>query len=480
MSKVLERPDGVSEWGIEPIPRQHRQLSGFDLAVLWGDLGIGLLVLVTGALLVPALGFYTAMIAIVVGSIVGVALLALGAVAGAEHGVPTMVLFRPVLGIRGSWFPSAMNILQLIGWTAVELWAMSFVADLVARQVFGISARWLWLVVASVVCTGLALWGPVGVTRVWLKRFGAWAVIAICVVVTVLVLTRDGLAEALRSTGAGGFPSFGLAVDLVIAMPISWLPLVADYSRFARRPGAAGWGTFAGYLVANVWLYALGALLVLQTGSSPDPAGVAGGLLAVTGGSIAGVLFLFGLLVGETDEAFADLYSGAVSLQNIWPGASRRGLTLAIAAIATGLAAWLTMARYESFLFLIGSVFIPLFGILCADHFFNRRGRIDLDALFSTEGRYWFTSGIRLAAFLPWLAGFAVYHWIAPVGPLWWTELIATTFGSPLSASVPWLGASVPSFFIAFTLSLIVPRLSSWRSDHERGGDENSGQVRDL
>jgi putative hydroxymethylpyrimidine transporter CytX len=475
MSKVLQRVEGVSEWGIEPIPRQQRQLSGFDLAVLWGDLGIGLLVLVTGALLVPALGFYTAMVAIVTGSIVGVALLAVGAVAGAQHGVPTMVLFRPVLGVRGSWFPSFMNLLQLIGWTAVELWAMSFVADLVARRVFGVSARWLWLLVAAVVCTGLALWGPVGVTRVWLKRFGAWAVIAICLAVTVLLLTTEGITDALRSPGAGGFPTFGLALDLVIAMPISWLPLVADYSRFARRPGPAGWGTFAGYLVANVWLYALGALLVLQTGSTPDPAGVAGGLLAVTGGSIAGILFLFGLLVGETDEAFADMYSGAVSLQNIWPGASRRAMTLAIAAVATVLAAWLTMERYESFLFLIGSVFIPLFGILCADHFFTRRGRIDLDQLYSTEGRYWFTSGIRLAAFLPWAAGFAVYHWIAPTGPAWWTALIERWFGAPLSTSIPWLGASLPSFLVAFTLSLIIPRLSSWRSYRQRGEDEDSG-----
>ncbi len=133
------------------------------------------------------------------------------------------------------------------------------------------------------------------------------------------------------------------------------------------------------------------------------------------------------------------------------------------------------MERYESFLFLIGSIFIPLFGILCADHFFNRRGRIDLEALYSSGGRYWFTGGIRLAAFLPWLAGFAVYHWIAPVGPPWWTELIGNAFGAPLSASLPWLGASVPSFVASFTLAVVGPRLSSRSPTPERGEDENSG-----
>src|SRR5687768_11041578 len=129
MSTVLERLESVGDWGIEPVPPERRTLSGFDLAVLWADLGIGLLVLVTGALLVPGLGFGAAAAAIVLGSLAGVSLLALAGAAGAEHGLTSMVLFRPVLGVRGSWIPSALNAFQLVGWTAVELWAMSFVAD---------------------------------------------------------------------------------------------------------------------------------------------------------------------------------------------------------------------------------------------------------------------------------------------------------------------------------------------------------------
>ena len=102
-------------WGIEPVPPSQRKLTGLDMAVLWGDLGIGLLVLVTGALLVPGLGFGAAMAAVILGSVVGVSLLALGAAAGADHGVPTMVLLRPVVGVRGSWLPSTLNALQLVG-----------------------------------------------------------------------------------------------------------------------------------------------------------------------------------------------------------------------------------------------------------------------------------------------------------------------------------------------------------------------------
>ncbi|MEA2459980.1 MAG: nucleobase:cation symporter, family, partial [Actinomycetota bacterium] len=331
MTATAQEALRVADVGIDPVPPSGRVLSGRDLAILWGDLGVGLLVLVTGALLVPGLGFGAAMAAIVIGSVIGVGVLAAAGVWGARYGVPTMVLLRPVLGVKGSWIPSVFNAAQLVGWTAVELWAMSFVADLVAERSFGFSARWLWLGLAAVVCTTLALWGPIGVTRVWLERFGAWVIFAISLIVTVLVLAGDGLGDAIRAPGAGGFPTFGLAIDLVIAMPISWLPLVADYTRFASRPRAAFHGTFWGYLFANIWLYALGALLVLGPGASPSPGAIAGGILAVAGGSIAGLLFLVGLLVGETDEAFANIYSGAVSLQNIFPRASYRGLCLGVA-----------------------------------------------------------------------------------------------------------------------------------------------------
>ena len=437
---------------IDPIPPEHRSLSGFDLAVLWGDLGIGVLVLVTGALLVPGLGFARAMVAIVLGSVVGAGLLALIGVAGARHGVPTMVLFRPLLGRRGSWIPSALNAGQLIGWTAVEFWAMSFVADLVSRTVFGFSARWLWLALAASLCTLLALWGPVGVTRVWMKKFGAWMTVAICVAVTAMVLTRRGIYDAVTAPGSGGWPGFGAAMDLVIAMPISWLPLVADYTRFATEPRAAFRGTFFGYLVANIWLYALGALLVLGTGASADPAGLATGVLAIAGGSIAGILFLTGLLVGETDEAFADIYSGSLSLQNVWPAASQRILTLGIAAVATVLAAWLTMERYEAFLFLIGSVFVPLFGILTADYFIlsrgapsGRSGTLDFDRV-----------RVRWTGLLPWASGFLVYHWISPTGPEGWVGAVEALFGVPLGERWPLLSASIPSFAVALVATLII------------------------
>ena len=461
MATTFERLDALPDPGIEPVPPEHRVLTTWDVAILWGDLGIGLLVLVTGALLVPGLGFAQAMVAIVVGSVIGVSLLAFGALVGARHNLPTMVLLRPSLGVTGSWVPSVLNAIAMIGWTAVELWAMSVVADLVSERIFGFSARWLWLAIAATVCTLLALWGPVGVTRKWLERFGAWVVAGICVAITILALTADGLGAALSAPGTGGFPTFGAALDLVIVMPVSWLPLVADYTRFAARPRGAFIGTFWGYLVANVWLYAVGALLVLGQGAAPDPAGVAGGILAIAGGSIAGILFLVGLLAGETDEAFANIYSGAVTLQNIWPRIPRRVYSLLIAGIGTLLAAQLTMTTYELFLFLIGSFFLPLFGVAAPRYIFDPASRGGRDGSL--------TGGIA-GAFIAWIAGFTVYHWIQPTGPSWWIEFITDAFGSPLNAQVEWLPASIPAFAVSFALqAALVPVL------RRRGGLQTAG-----
>jgi NCS1 family nucleobase:cation symporter-1 len=447
MAHVEQRSVVSSEWGIAPVPRGRRRLSAVDIAVLWGDLGIGLLVLVTGGLLVPGLGFATALGVILLGSIIGSALLAFAGSYGARHGVPTMVLFRPILGNVGSWVPSFLNAAQLIGWTAVELWAMSSVADLIARRSFGWSNRSLWLVVTAVVTTALALWGPIGVARVWMKRFGAWVISALCVSLSVLLVVNGGLEQALRAPANGIWPTPGAALDLVIAMPVSWLPLVADYNRFAMGPRGAFGGTFAGYALANVWLYALGALLVLGAGAQPTPAGIAAGILAVAGGSLAGVLFLTAVLVGETDEAFADIYSGALSLRNVWPALSQKALVIAIAVAATFLASWLSMARYESFLFLLGSVFVPLFGVLAA-HWMAGGRPLQRGAARAVEP-------LSLVA---WGFGAVVYHWISPIGPGWWLELSRQLLGSPLMERYAWLPASIPSFLVGFLVASVSQR----------------------
>ena len=340
--------------------------------------------MVSGALLVPALGLPQALLAIAVGSLIGTVPLALVGLAGAREGVPGMVLFRPVLGLRGSYLPSAINLVQLVGWTAFEFWAMSRVANAVARDAIGLDAPFLWLLVVAIVCTALAAGGPILLVRRWLERFGIWVVAAVALWITFRVLTAGDLAALWNRPGTGGLP-FWAAVDLVIAMPVSWLPLVADFNRFARGERGAAAGTFWSYAAGNAWFYTLGALLVLTAGAAPDVLDIGTTIAATVGGGVV----LLALLVGESDQAMANIYSSAVSLQNVRPNIPQRPLIVGVGVAGLAIAAVLSDAAgaFEVFLFLIGSVFVPLFGVFAADYFVLSRGRYGEAAMFEARRR---------------------------------------------------------------------------------------------
>lgn len=427
------------EWGIEPIPADHRRLGFWDYFVLWGDLGIGLLVLSAGSFLVPGLSLGQAFLAILVGSVIGCALLATAGVVGSQTGVPTMVCLRPLLGVRGSYLPTTVNVLQLLGWTVFELVIMGRAANAVSRELLGWDAYVFWTALFAAVVILMGVGGPVAVIRQWLARYAVWAVLLTTLWLTWFLMTRHDLAALFAKPGTGAI-SFWAAVDIVIAMPISWMPLVADYNRFARRPTPAFWGTGLGYLVANLWFYGLGAMILLASGVTQEPTGF---VMAIA--LIAGPLAVLILLVDETDEAWADLYSTAISIQNIFPKLPQWWLILGLGIFSFLVATILDVTQYEEFLLLIGSVFVPLFGCLIADYFFIRGQRYEVEELYRVGGTYWYLGGVSWVGLIAWALGILVYLWIAK--GLW------------LGQGVPWLGASVPSFLSAGVAYLLLARL---------------------
>lgn len=427
MFKITPPP----EWGIEPVPEKHRVLGFFDYFALWSSLGAGLLVLLAGTLLVPGLGLGQALVAILIGTALGVLLLALAGVVGSDNAIPTMVLLRPVLGLHGSYLPTLLNLIQLIGWGSFEIIVMAQAADSITKSLFGFSNYPIWVLLFATFCTLLAIGGPLVVVRQWLEKFAVWLVYAITIWLTYYLFSHYDIGTLLRAPGTGGLP-FWLAVDLVVAMPISWMPLVADYNRFAKKTTQAFWGTHLGYFLANVWFYALGALFVLALKTEDlIPA-----IMAVTGGWVALVL----ILVDETDNAFADIYSAAVSSQNILPKAKQWLLATALGFVCFILAAAVPIGRYEEFLLLIGSVFVPLFGLLAADYFILRQRNYNLDELYTPRGAYWYRRGFNLWALFAWALGIILYHAIARY--------------------LPWLGASIPSFVATSILYLILAKLA--------------------
>ena len=157
--------------------------------------------------------------------------------------------------------------------------------------------------------------------------------------------------------------SIWLGIDLVIAITVSWVPLVADYTRFSRDRRSALVGSGVGYFVGASWILVLGVVLVLDR-SLTDPTRIP---VAVAAGGAAAALALFAVTVDETDEAFANVYSTAVSLQNLMPGVPQWLLILAVSTVATIGALTIDLAHYLDFLYLLGSCFVPLFGVLLAD-----------------------------------------------------------------------------------------------------------------
>ena len=253
--------------------------------------------------------------AILVGSVIGVTLLGLTGIVGSQTGLPTMVCLRPALGRGGSYVATADQRRPAPGLDGVRAGHHGSRGQRRRRGLTGFDAAWLWILAFGGAVIALGLWGPVAVVREWLTKFALWAVVVTTGWLTWRLLDRVDLAALWAAPAAGGL-SFWAAVDIVIAMPISWLPLVSDYSRFARRPAPAFWGTTLGYLVANVWFYTLGALILLTMRTSYDPKAFVEAIAL-----LAGPVILLVLLADETDEAWADLYSCAVSIQNAFPRA---------------------------------------------------------------------------------------------------------------------------------------------------------------
>src|SRR3954470_981582 len=435
-------------WGITPVPERLRVLGLLDQFLLWSNLSVSLLVIVAGAFLVlPAaelglgLSLPRALAAIGAAAVVGNLLLGLGGLIGADARVPTMVLLRAPLGHRGSYLPTALNVLQCFGWAIFELIIIATGASALSTEVFGFGGKPFWTIAMGAIATVLALLGPVGFVRRYIRKFAIWFVIASLLYLAWWSLHGQQVGELWDERGA---PSFWAGFDLVLASLISWTPLVADYTRFSRTRRDAFWGAGLGYFVPTIPLFALGAVIALTRHISDAPAL----LTAVAAGGAATVLALLALTVDESDEAFANVYSGAVSLQNLVPRVPQRLLVGGVAAIATIGALVVDLRNYQPFLYLLGSFFVPLFAVLLADWLLAGRhyGRDDVFRV----------PEIRPEMLGAWLIGFCVYQWLYPQGPSWWTSLVAHT--SP--HALPWGGASLPSFLVAFALAALARAVS--------------------
>jgi nucleobase:cation symporter-1, NCS1 family len=393
-------------------------------ASLWFSLGVGLLVMQVGAYLFPALGTKDALIAIAVGSVIGAGLLGWTARIGCLTGLSSAGLMHAVYGRNMAKLPVLLNILQLLGWTAFELVVMREGTLAIAEKTLGVDpnatgaglfATLLW----GAVLTGLMLSTMLGLVRNFVNRFGLPLVILSLVWLTVHfvgVAQEQGWDSFWNRQGQGGMSTLG-AIDLVMAMPVSWLPLVADFARHGRSGGSTLRGTWLGYALANAWCYALG-LLVVST--APADANLLNLLLLAQGGLLALGL----ILLDELDNAYGDVYSGALSTHSLWSGRSARQWGIVGAVVCTGLAMVLPMHSLEPFLLMLSSVFVPLYGVIIGRLSGVKAGDVPLRDI-----------AIDWRAAALWVAGIACYHLLPRLSP----ELSAALPTLLLTAVAGWL-----------------------------------------
>jgi len=423
---ALDAPFTLAEPAVQPLGLR-------DSLGLWSNLGFTLTLPVAAQFVVlRGSPFGSTLLAIVVGAVIGSVLLGLGAAAGAREGVPAMVLMRGLLGRRASYLPTAFNLVQCVGWATFEI---VIIAEAGSRALN--APKWPFVLAAGAVATLMAL-RPLGSVQV-LARYAVWVALAGVVYLFVRVLSHP-----LPEFTTAGATSFWTAADIVIALPISWFPLAADYTRHVRSGRSAFTGATAGYGVATVVFFLLGALSLAAYGAAGMD--VIGALLAVPWGAVAVLMLVF----VEVDEAFANVYSTAISAQNVSPRLDRRLLAVVVGAVATILAFTVDIVGYEPFLYLIGAVFVPLVGVFVVAYYLVPRGA------WNTSD----TAPARPWLLLPWVAGFVAYQLTIPTyfdgagagWTSWWTARQADLHLTALSG----FSASLVSLAVAAALTFVV------------------------
>ncbi len=351
--------------------------------------------------------------AILIGHVIGGLLLFLVGLIGARARQGAMDCVKTPFGRWGAGFFAVANIVQLLGWTAVMVaQGAQAASELLPGVPFPALSVAIGLLVALWIFIGLG-----GVSRINSVAMALlFALTAFLCVRLFAVGTANGAAEAAEQASGG---VFWTALELSVAMPLSWLPLVADYTKDARRPVAASATSAAIYTVVSCWMYAIGLGVAL--------AGIGEGFAAsvrAAGVGLAGVLVIVFSTVTTT---FLDAYSAGESAKSLWSRMSAKGFGVAVCAVGTLIAIFVGMDHYLDFLYLIASVFAPMAAVQVVDWVVIRGAqRPRTPILGAQRPRTPEEIVINLAA---WAVGLAVYH-------------LSLHFNSPLGATLPAMAAS--------------------------------------
>lgn len=348
----------------------------FENGLIWFGAGVSIAEILTGTYFAE-LGFKRALLAILIGHIIGCAMFFLAGVIGGKQRLSAMETAKNSFGRIGGQFFAIMNVIQLVGWTSI----MIYDGALAANGIFSIGS-WVWCIVIGAL---IILWIMIGIADLGKLNTVAMAALFILTLVLCKVIFIDG---SISSAAVSDGMSFGAAIELAVAMPLSWLPLIADYTREAEKPVKAAAVSTAVYGAVSCWMYIIGMGAALFTGES-DIA-----LIMVKAG--LGVLGLIIVIFSTVTTTFLDAYSAGISQESITPKVKGKYVAVVVAAIGTVAAMIFPMDDITDFLYLIGSVFAPMIAIQIADYFIIHRDRREI------------TVDVRNS--IIWIIGFILYR----------------------------------------------------------------------
>ncbi|MFT8394796.1 purine-cytosine permease family protein [Propionibacterium sp.] len=436
-STFTQAPERHVEAPLTLTDQPPRTLGLWAQTAMWASFGITLFGPLTGALVALSVGSLSGgLLACAIGTVIGAALLGGAAAIGAKLGTPSMVCLRGLLGRRVSILPTVLNIGQDVGWAAMEI----IVITGAAVTILGDAWRWPFIIGAGALTTIMAI-RPLGSVTI-LRRIMLWLVLAGSVYLFIMVL-RQPAHPIPQDSVIGLWP----AVDLAAAQVVSFAPLAADYSRHSKTTRNAFTGASFGYGIAIFAYYCLGVFAVGHLTGDLSGTHLLAALMALPAGAIALALLLF----DELDDAFADVYSATVSVHNIAPRVDRRIIAVVMGICSTALASVLSFDQYESFLYLIGSAFVPLFAVAVVDFFLVSHGHWNT----SPDARF------RWAPAVAWAIGFLSYQLIYPGTVPGWSDMwssVQALFGVHPPA---WLGSTVGSMVIAGAAAWILGAIAA-------------------
>jgi putative hydroxymethylpyrimidine transporter CytX len=363
---------------------EKEKLGFWTFVFLWLGASVSVAEILTGGLLAP-LGFKTGITIILLGHLIGTGIFMLGGIIGTRERIPAITSTNISFGVYGTYLFSILNVLQLIGWTAVMIRSGANSVNLIAQSLWGFNNIALCSISIGAL---ILLWITFGKTGI--KKLNTIAVLLLFALTLVLgaVIFKD---TTLLAKAGDNSISFGSALELNIIMPLSWLPLIADYTRFARSEKSGAYGSFLGYFAGSSWMYIIGlGAAIVSNNADPSAAMLAANL---------GITALGIIMLSTITTTFMDVYSAGISFLNIMPKLKEKSIGIVMSIIGTVAALVFPIENYEGFLYAIGSVFAPLFAVLITDYFIIQKNtKLEPNIL------------INWGAAFVWAIGVFIYH----------------------------------------------------------------------